>query len=147
MPALGSPEGLTYSHGVTGRKRIRRRAALVFWRVFNPLARSLAGVAPWWVVLETTGRRSGRARRVPLARGPIDGRTAWLISVHGAHASFAHNIAANPRVRLRLRGRWREGTAALAPLDPAMVARFSVYARMGPRTLGIEPKLIRIDLD
>jgi deazaflavin-dependent oxidoreductase (nitroreductase family) len=132
---------------VTGHKRIRRRVAPAFWRVFNPLARSLAGVAPWWVVLETTGRRSGKARRVPLARGPIDGRTAWLIAVHGAHASFAHNIAANPRVRLRLRGRWREGTAALAPLDPAMVARFNVYARMGPRTLGIEPKLIRVDLD
>ena len=55
--------------------------------------------------------------------------------------------ARNPRVRLRLRGRWREGTAALAPLDPAVVARFSVYGRMGPRTLGIEPKLIRVDLD
>jgi deazaflavin-dependent oxidoreductase (nitroreductase family) len=132
---------------VTGRERIRRRVALAFWRVFNPVARALAGVAPWWVVLETTGRRSGRPRRVPLARGPVDGRTAWLISVHGTHASFAHNIAANPRVRLRLRGRWRAGAAALAQPDPAMVARFNRYARMGPRTLGIEPKLIRVDLD
>jgi hypothetical protein len=44
---------------------------------------------------------------VPLARGPVDGHTAWLIAVHGAHASFAQNIAANPRVRLKLRsGEW-----------------------------------------
>ncbi|MDX6668992.1 MAG: hypothetical protein QOK04_2372 [Solirubrobacteraceae bacterium] len=132
---------------MTGRQRIRRRLALGFWRVFNPLARSLAGVAPWWVVLETTGRRSGKARRVPLARGPVDGRTAWLIAVHGAHASFAHNIDANPRVRLKLRGRWHAGTAALAAVDPAVMSRFNRYARIGPRTIGIEPKLVRVDLD
>ncbi len=84
---------------------------------------------------------------MPLARGPVDGQTAWLISVHGSHASFAHNIAANPRVRLKLRGRWRDGTAALAPLDSAVLDGFNHYARMGPRSLGIDPKLIRVDLD
>ena len=120
---------------------------MTFWRVFNPLARSLAGVAPWWVVLETRGRRSGKARRVPLARGPVDGRTAWLIAVHGAHASLAHNIAADSRVRLKVHGRWQDGTASLVPLDPAVIGRFNRYARMGPRILGIEPKLVRVDLD
>ena len=120
---------------------------MAFWRVANPLARSLAGVAPWWVVLETTGRRSGRPRRVPLARGPVDGGIAWLIAVHGSHSAFAHNIAANPRVRLRLRGRWRDGTAVLAPFDASVLARFNRYARMGPRSLGIDPQLIRVELD
>ena len=119
---------------------------MVFWRVFNPLARALAGIAPWWVVLETKGRRTGKPRRVPLARGPLDGQTAWIIAVHGTHASFAQNIAANPRVRLKLRGRWHEGVAALAPLDPTMLERFNGYARAGPRTFGIVPKLIRIEL-
>lgn len=127
--------------------RIRRKLALGFWRLANPVARRLAGVAPWWVVLETTGRRSGRPRRVPLARGPVDGQVAWLIAVHGSHASFAHNIAAEPRVRLKLRGRWRDGTATLARLDPAVVGRFNLYARMGPRTMGVDPKLVRIELD
>ena len=84
---------------------------------------------------------------MPLARGPVDGRNAWLIAVHGAHSSFAHNIAGNPRVRLKLCGRWHEGTAALEPLDPAVLGRFNRYARMGPRTIGIEPTLIRVDLD
>ena len=114
---------------MTRAQRLRRRLIFVFWRVFNPPSRALAGVAPWWVVLETTGRRSGRPRRVPLARGPVDGRTTWLIATHGRHASFAHNIAADPRVRLRLRGRWHEGTATLVPLDPAVVRRFNGYAR------------------
>jgi deazaflavin-dependent oxidoreductase (nitroreductase family) len=131
---------------MTYSERFRRRLAFVFWRLFNPLARRLAGIAPWWVVLETTGRKSGRPRPVPLARGPVDGSVAWLISVHGAQASFARNIAADPRVRLRLRGRWYEGQAAVRPLDDDVVGRFNLYARMGPRTLGIEPKLIRVEL-
>jgi deazaflavin-dependent oxidoreductase (nitroreductase family) len=131
---------------VDARVRRRRRAAKVIW-LFNPVANRLAGVAPWWVVLETTGRRSGKPRHVPLARGPVDGSTAWLISVHGAEAAFARNIAANPRVRLKLRGRWRSGTASIEPVDPALLARFSRYARMGPRTLGIEPRLVRVELD
>ena len=77
---------------------------MVFWKLANPIARSLAGIAPWWVVLETNGRRSGKPRQVPLARGPIDDQTIWLVSVHGSHASFCRNIAADPKVRLRLRG-------------------------------------------
>jgi deazaflavin-dependent oxidoreductase (nitroreductase family) len=120
---------------------------MVFWRLFNPIARWLAGVAPWWVVLETTGRRSGKARRVPLARGPVEGSTAWLISVHGSHAAFAKNIAANPRVRLKLRGRWRNGRAEVQRLDDDVLRRFSAYARLGPRTMGIDSKLIRVELE
>jgi deazaflavin-dependent oxidoreductase (nitroreductase family) len=127
-------------------ERRKRRRALASWRIVNPLARSLAGIAPWWVVLETRGHRSGELRRVPLARGPVDGNTAWLISVHGDHSAHARNVAADPHVRLRLRGRWREGTAELVPLDDDVVRRFNRYARLGPRTMGIEPKLLRIEL-
>jgi deazaflavin-dependent oxidoreductase (nitroreductase family) len=132
---------------MTRGQRAKRRIAMLFWRLFNPIARALAGWAPWWVVLETTGRRSGRPRRVPLARGPEDGSTVWLISVHGRHASFARNIAADPGVRLRLGGRWHGGRATLVPPDPAVLSRFSTYARLGPRTLGIDPMLVRIELD
>jgi deazaflavin-dependent oxidoreductase (nitroreductase family) len=132
---------------MTRRQRIKRRINLVFWRLFNPPARALAGWAPWWVVLETTGRRSGKPRRVPLAKGPQDGSRVWLISVHGRHASFARNIAVDPSVRLKLALRWRRGTAAVVPVDPAVLQRFSLYARMGPRTVGIDPALVRVDLD
>ena len=133
---------------MTRAQRIRRRIALLFWKIANPLTRPLAGFAPWWVVLETTGRRSGRQRHTPLAAGPIDGGVAWLISVHGEHSAFARNIAANPRVRLRHRGRWRTGTASLAPLDDAVLRRFNAYARSATlRGVGIDPKLLRVELD
>jgi deazaflavin-dependent oxidoreductase (nitroreductase family) len=132
---------------MTPAEKTRRRVALFFWRLFNPIARRLAGIAPWWVVLETTGRRSGRPRQVPLARGPVDGNVAWLIAVHGEHSAFARNVVAEPRVRLKLRGRWREGTARLEPLDEEIVGRFNVYARMGPPAVGIEPRLVRVELD
>jgi len=98
-------------------------------------------------VLETHGRRSGLPRRVPLAKGPVDGDLAWLISVHGKQAGFARNIAANPRVRLKLAGRWREGTAGIVPIDETVLSRFNGYARTGPRVFGIEPKLVRVRLD
>lgn len=131
---------------LTARQRRTRGLAMAFWRAVNPPTRPLAGWAPWWVLLETTGRRSGQPRRVPLARGPVDGNVAWLIAVHGEHASFARNIAADPRVRLRIAGRWRAGTASLQPLDEQVLERFGAYARSGPRTLGIEPRLLRVEL-
>jgi deazaflavin-dependent oxidoreductase (nitroreductase family) len=132
---------------MTADERKRRAKAMRAWRRFNPFARRLAGIAPWWVLLETIGRRSGQRRGTPLASGPFDGQTAWLICVHGKHATFARNIAANPRVRLRRRGRWYEGKAELLPLDPVTLARFSRYARLGARAVAIEPKLIRVALD
>jgi deazaflavin-dependent oxidoreductase (nitroreductase family) len=132
---------------MTRGQRAKRRIALFFWRLFNPVARALAGWAPWWVVLETTGRRSGRPRQVPLARGPQDGSTVWLVSVHGRHASFARNIEANPRVRLKLARRWHSGIAALTPLEDQILSRCSTYARMGPRVVGIDSAVVRIELD
>jgi deazaflavin-dependent oxidoreductase (nitroreductase family) len=130
-----------------GRNPQRKRMALAFWRVANRLARPVAGVVPWWVLLETTGRRSGQPRRVPLARGPIDGRVAWLISVHGVYATFVRNLQADPRVRLKLRGRWRVGTAAVEEMDDRILRQFNLYAGAGPRYLGIEPRLVRVEAD
>jgi hypothetical protein len=33
------------------------------------------------------------------------------------------------------------------PPDPAVLRRFSLYARLGPRTIGIDPALVRIELE
>jgi deazaflavin-dependent oxidoreductase (nitroreductase family) len=119
---------------------------VAFWRVLNPVARRLAGIAPFWVVLETTGRRSGLPRETPLARGPEESGQTWLIAVHGRHTTWVKNIEAEPRVRIRIRGRWREGTATVLPWDARTAGRFNRYARLGPTTLGIDPALVRIDL-
>ncbi|MEA2492537.1 MAG: hypothetical protein QOJ29_448 [Thermoleophilaceae bacterium] len=126
---------------------MKRRVARFFWWWFNPIARRLAGIAPWWVVVETTGRKSGQARQAPLARGPVDGSVTWVISVHGRHAGFVKNIEANPSVRFRLRGRWHNGTASIHPMDDAIVERFNAYGQAGPKTLGWDPVLVRIDLE
>jgi hypothetical protein len=50
-------------------------------------------------------------------------------------------------VRLKLSGRRREGTASLLPIDEAVLSRFSGYAQSGRRIFGIEPKLVKLELD
>jgi len=42
----------------------RRRLARTFWRIINPITRGVAGLAPWWVLLETTGDVVAHERRV-----------------------------------------------------------------------------------
>ena len=131
---------------MTRQKLLKRRVLLLWWRIVNPPSRLLAGIAPWWVVIETVGRRTGKARRTPLAVGPFDGDTTWLIAVHGRHASWVKNLERSPTVRLRVRRHWRTGTASVVPYDPAIIGRFNRYARSGPPTVGIDPALIRVDL-
>ena len=123
------------------QRRVRTKA---LWRVINPPTRPLAGFAPWWVLLETTGRHSGHARATPLAAGPHDRKGMWLIATHGDHADYVSNLVANPHVRLRHRGHWQVGTATVHGLDEAVLTRFNAYAR-GALRIGIDPRLVRID--
>jgi deazaflavin-dependent oxidoreductase (nitroreductase family) len=118
----------------------------MFWRIVNPPTRPLAGWAPWWVLLETTGRRTGEPRTTPLARGPLDGDVLWLASVHGRKAAWVRNIEARPEVRIKLSGRWYPARAIVHEFDQTIAQRFNAYARSGPRALGIEPVLIRVEL-
>jgi len=88
-------------------------------RVVNPLVAALdrRGIRSKLVVeLETTGRKTGEPRRVPLT-GTADADGVWVISQHGHRAGWAHNIEADPRVRVRVDGQWRDGTAVLLPDD------------------------------
>ncbi len=81
--------------------------------VMNPLVAALdkIGVRSQLVIeLETTGAKSGQPRRVPLT-GRADGNSLWVISQHGRRAGWAHNIAADPNVRVRVNNQWRTGTA------------------------------------
>lgn len=112
----------------------------------NPPTRPVAGFAPWWVLLETKGRLTGKPRRTPLARGPVDGDVVWLVSVHGRHAAWVRNLEATPEVRVKLSGRWQCARATVHAYDPEIAERFNAYARSGPRTLGIDPALVRLEL-
>lgn len=85
----------------------------------NPLVTALdrRGIRSKLVIeLETTGRKSGEPRRVPLT-GSADADGVWVISQHGHRAGWAHNIDADPRVRVRVDGQWHNGTAAFRPDD------------------------------
>jgi deazaflavin-dependent oxidoreductase (nitroreductase family) len=130
----------------TLRRSARRARHQLFWRVVNPPTRPLAGYAPWWVLLETRGRRTGNPRTTPLARGPVESGAVWLVSVHGRYASWVRNLEATPDVRIKLSGRWYNGRATVHEYDEAVARRFNLYARSGPRTLGIDPALVRVEI-
>jgi deazaflavin-dependent oxidoreductase (nitroreductase family) len=127
-------------------QRRRRSRHRVGWQIINPPARRLAGFAPWWVLLETRGRQTGTQRTTPLARGPREGDVVWLNSVHGRHAGWVRNLEARPEVRIKLGGRWHYGHATVHGYDADIVRRCNLYARTGPRTLGIDPALVRVEL-
>ena len=87
--------------------------------VVNPLVAALEriGIRSSLVVeLETIGAKTGQPRRVPLT-GRADDKGVWVISQHGRRAGWAHNIAANPQVRVRMDDQWRSGTATFEPDD------------------------------
>jgi deazaflavin-dependent oxidoreductase (nitroreductase family) len=121
-----------------------RRLLILWWRIANPPTRLLAGRVPWWVLLETTGCRSGRRRRTPLATGAAEDDGMWLIAVHGRRSGWVRNLEASPQVRLRHHGRWRQGTAGVHPIDAIPLARFNAYARSGPTLIGVDPLLVRV---
>ncbi|RZQ64483.1 nitroreductase/quinone reductase family protein [Amycolatopsis suaedae] len=123
-----------------------RKFRAVTWvqRRINPLLRLL----PVQTLLETTGRRSGQPRRTPIG-GRRRGDTFWLVSEHGERSQYVRNIQADPRVRVRLRGRWHPGTAHLVPGDDP-VARLRGLPRLNStavRVLGTDLLTIRVDLD
>jgi deazaflavin-dependent oxidoreductase (nitroreductase family) len=87
--------------------------------VMNPVVAALdkIGVRPSTMVeLQTTGAKSGQPRNVPLT-GRADDKGVWVISQHGRRAGWAHNITAEPKVRVRVNNQWRTGTATFEPDD------------------------------
>ena len=121
-------------------------------RVVNPPVRWAVrhDLAPGsYAILETTGRRSGLARRTPVGH-VVEGDTVWIVAEHGARANYVRNLRANPRIRIKLREGWRSGTAhVLDDDDPRARLR-----RMGLRLNALVVRLmasdlltVRIDLD
>lgn len=110
----------------------------------NPVMR----LVPIQTLLETTGRKSGQPRRTPVG-GRLDGKEFWLVSEFGDRSQYVRNIAANPRVRVRVGGRWYSGAATLLPEDDAR-ARLAELPRMNSaavRAMGDNLLTIRVDLD
>jgi deazaflavin-dependent oxidoreductase (nitroreductase family) len=122
----------------------RRRVSFFHRHIANPITRRL----PTQVLLETTGRSSGRPRHTPIG-GRLVGAAFWLVSDHGEASDYIRNIKANSRVRVRIRGHWRAGTAFLLPHDDPK-ARLATLPRFNSslvRALGTDLLSVRIDLD
>ena len=100
-------------------------------------------------LLETTGRRSGLPRRVPVGNG-LRGDTFWIVSEHGHGSDYVRNIEAEP-------ARAREGRARVARRHGAVLPDDDVRARMRAlgrpandtmvRLVGSSLMTVRIDLD
>ena len=112
-------------------------------RVANPLMRRL----PIQTLLETTGRKSGEPRRTPLGGSRV-GNEFWFVSEFGEKSQYVKNIRADPNVRVRLRGRWHNGTAHLVPDDDPHERLRSLpqFNSFGVRTFGTNLLTIRVDL-
>jgi deazaflavin-dependent oxidoreductase (nitroreductase family) len=106
-----------------------RRTLRWYWKIFNPPFRCAAGRIPGlgYVLLETTGRRTGRIHHVPVA-GRLEGDVVWVVAGHARRSHYVRNIDANPRVRVRIKRRWRRGSARAVREDDARRRAF----RLGP---------------
>jgi len=139
---------------MTEKSRDSRRGKQAVVNVFqkyvaNPFVRLIAGRVPGApVLLETTGRKSGRPRQVPVGGRLVDD-AFWLVSEHGFHSQYVKNLVAEPRVRMRIRGRWRLGTAHVLPDDDpqARLRRLPRFNSSAVRAMGTNLLTIRIDLE
>ncbi|OBF80399.1 nitroreductase [Mycobacterium sp. 852002-51163_SCH5372311] len=111
--------------------------------VVNPIGRQLPVT-----MIETVGRKSGKPRLTAVG-GKVVGNQFWMVSEHGEHSDYVRNMKANPAVRVRIGGKWRNGTAHLLP-DDDPVRRLGNLPRLNSavvRLMGSDLLTIRVDLD
>lgn len=137
-----------------GPRRAAKRATmrLLTNRLLNPVVRRLLERGLWprtQALLETTGRKTGSPRRVPVGNG-LRGDSFWIVTEHGYAADYVKNIHKQPRVRVKLGRRWYEGTAQILPDDDPR-ERLRWLGRPVNDTLlllvGTEQVTIRIDFE
>jgi deazaflavin-dependent oxidoreductase (nitroreductase family) len=130
----------------------RRVSKLLSVRLLNPVMRRAleAGLVPrGWALLETTGRRSGKPRRVPVGDG-LRGEQFWIVTEHGRHADYVRNIERDARVRVKVGRRWYAGIAhVLCDDDPEARLRWlhRPLNDAGLRVMASEMLVVRVDLE
>lgn len=137
-----------------GPRKSTKRAISKFatTRLVNPIVRELLerGLFPTsHALLETTGRKSGRPRRVPVGNG-LRGDTFWIVTEHGYAADYVKNIQAEPRVRVKVGRRWYEGRAQILPSDDPQQRLRALRRPVNDsllRLVGTEHLTIRVDLE
>ena len=82
----------------------------------------LGRLAPWLVMLETTGRRTGKRRRVVLDVARRDEHGLWVLAADGLEARWVKNLLADPRCEVWHRGRRFAASATIGGADPGDLA-------------------------
>lgn len=129
-------------------RKFRRERAMGRY-VLNPTVKALSRVGVRTALateLETIGRKTGQARRVPVSV-QFEDNGAWVICQHGTRSGWGSNIAANPNVLVRQEGNWRTGVATFRP-DDDVVARGRQFGRLASKmvkALETTPVSVRIE--
>jgi deazaflavin-dependent oxidoreductase (nitroreductase family) len=139
---------------VSAAPSARKRAVgkFVTRRFVNPVVRRLLErglMPPSHALLETTGRKSGLPRRVPVGNG-LRGDTFWIVTEHGYHSDYVRNIERDPLVRVKVGRQWRSGTAHVMPDEDPRERMRMLRRPMNDalvRAVGSEPLVVRVDLD
>ncbi|WP_029113998.1 nitroreductase family deazaflavin-dependent oxidoreductase [Mycobacterium sp. URHB0044] len=125
-------------------KALKRRIVHTAQRLaVNPVGRKLPVT-----MLETIGRKSGQPRLTAIGGRVVDNQF-WMVAEHGEHSHYVMNIKANPRVRVRINGEWRAGTAHLLP-DDDPAARLRQLPGMNSalvKLMGSELLTVRVDFE
>jgi deazaflavin-dependent oxidoreductase (nitroreductase family) len=128
----------------------RRASTFASHRLLNPFVKAAARAGlplPGLVILETTGRKSGKKRRTPVGKA-LEGDTLWVLAEH-RRGGYVRNIEANPHVRVRVGRSWREGTARVLLDDDVRERARRMPNQANTRVvllMASEPVTVRVDL-
>ena len=125
-------------------KALKRRVVHTVQRlIVNPVGRQLPVT-----MLETTGRKSGQPRHTAVGGRVVDDQF-WMVAEHGGHSHYVLNIKSDPRVRVRIRGQWRSGTAHLLPDDDAAARLRELPSANSAmvKLMGSDLLTVRVDFD
>ena len=96
----------------------RTKVVLLQRYLLNPPMKASVwlGLVPGHMIVETTGRVSGKRRRTVVGCQRVGG-SFWVVAEQGRRAGYVRNLEANPHVRLRLDRHWRAATAHIEDGD------------------------------
>ena len=88
-----------------GEDKMKHRMVHTLQKYFlNPPIRVALAIGlplPGYALLETKGRKTGKARRTPVGDGRV-GNQFWLVAEDGTKAGYVRNIERDPHVRLKV---------------------------------------------
>jgi deazaflavin-dependent oxidoreductase (nitroreductase family) len=131
-------------------ERVVPKSLRTAWQRFaNPKSLALWGLMPGWAVIETVGRKTGLPRQTPVGGRRRGGDSFWSVCGERHEAQYVKNIEANPRVRVKVHGRWHPGTACLLDdQDPKLLGwRLNPLNTLFITIAARDHATIRIDLD